>query len=86
MSRLISGLIFILAVMSISLNTAYAGSMTCGSHIVVDGGRSGPGKYEVLKKCGTPTIRRGNTWIYEKQGKQRKVLHFNDNGLLTTIN
>jgi hypothetical protein len=86
MSRLLSGLIVVLTASSFFSSSVYAGSMTCGSHIIVDGGRSGPGKYEVLKKCGSPTMRRGNTWVYEKQGKQRKVLHFNDNGLLTTIN
>ncbi len=36
---------------------ASAASMRCGSHIIQDGVRDGPGKYEVLKKCGEPTER-----------------------------
>ena len=66
--------------------SAFAGYMRCGSHLIVDGGRNGPGKYEVLKKCGNPTERHGNTWIYAKPGKPKRVLHFNPNGLLTSIN
>ncbi len=62
-----------------------AGSMRCGVHVVQDGGRSGPGKYEVLKKCGEPAFRQGNTWVYDSGGNLRKVLHFNDSGLLTRI-
>jgi hypothetical protein len=46
-----------------------SGSMRCGSHLVSAGQRHGPMKYEVLKKCGEPTDRYGNTWIYEKGGK-----------------
>ena len=43
-----------------------AGSMRCGQHTISDGGRTGPGTYEVLKRCGEPTARQGNTWVYEK--------------------
>lgn len=28
--------------------------MKCGIHIIHDGGRYSPSKYEVLKKCGEP--------------------------------
>lgn len=63
---------------------ASAGSMRCGAHIIQDGGRNGPGKYEVLKKCGEPVDRFGNSWIYEKSGGQYTLV-FNDNGILLTI-
>ena len=73
----------------IALSTAQsasAGGMRCGVHLVTDGGRHGPGKYEVLKRCGEPTYRQGNTWVYDKDGSQsKKVLHFNDTGLLDKI-
>lgn len=62
-----------------------ADTMKCGSHIIQDGQRSGPGKYEVLKKCGEPTERFGNTWIYDKPGMSRYALTFNSNGILNTI-
>ena len=65
---------------------ASAGGMRCGVHLVTDAGRHGPGKYEVLKRCGEPTFRQGNTWVYDKGGsRSKKVLHFNDNGLLDKI-
>jgi hypothetical protein len=63
---------------------ASAGSMRCGAHIIQDGGKNGPGKYEVLKKCGEPVDRFGNTWIYELNGGHY-TLAFNDNGILLTI-
>lgn len=62
-----------------------AGSMRCGGTIIQDGGRSGPGKYEVLKKCGEPAFRQGNTWVYESGGGRRKVFIFNDSGILNSI-
>ena len=61
-----------------------AASMTCGSHIISSGQRHGPDKYEVLKKCGEPTIRSGNTWIYEHAGKRRVVV-FDASGNVSTI-
>ena len=65
--------------------TGFAGAMICGIHIISDGGRSGPGKYEVLKKCGEPTERYGNTWLYTRPGKATRVLTFDDRGLLVSI-
>ncbi len=64
--------------------TASAGSMRCGVHLIQDGARNGPGKYEVEKKCGEPVGRYGNTWIYEVKGR-KYVLHFKDNGQLSKI-
>ena len=67
------------------METALADSMRCGSHIVSSGGLHGPGKYEVLKKCGEPTTRSGNTWIYEKPGGARYVVVFDAGGNLVRI-
>ena len=64
--------------------SVYAGSMRCGSHIISDGGRTGPGTYEVLKRCGKPTFRQGNSWVYEK-GKKRYVIVFKDSGQISSI-
>lgn len=61
-----------------------SGSMRCGSHIVSGGQLHGPGKYEVLKKCGEPTLRNGNTWIYEKSGKTHYVI-FDQSGRLMRV-
>ena len=67
------------------IETAFAGSMRCGSHIISTGGLHGPGKYEVLKKCGEPTIRSGDTWIYDKPGGVKYVVVFDAAGYLARI-
>ena len=61
-----------------------ATSMRCGVHLIQDGQMNGPGKYEILKKCGEPADRFGNTWVYEI-GSSRYVLTFKDNGELAHI-
>ena len=67
------------------IEVASAASMYCGNYVISDGGRHGPGKYEVLKKCGEPTERFGNTWVYDRKGAGKKVLTFHESGLLKTI-
>ncbi len=62
-----------------------ADSIRCGTHIITAGGLHGPGKYEVLKKCGEPTARSGNTWIYEQHGGGRRVVVFDASGNLERI-
>lgn len=62
-----------------------AGYMSCGTHIIQDGQRKGPGKYEVSKKCGRPTEQFGNTWVYDFPGQTKKILRFNDSGQLMSI-
>ena len=59
-------------------------SMRCGSHLVSGGQRHGPMKYEVLKKCGEPTERFGNTWIYER-GNRTFTATFDHSGRLIRI-
>ena len=67
------------------MESALAGSMRCGSHIISTGGLHGPGKYEVLKKCGEPTVRSGDTWIYDKPGGVKYVVVFDAAGYLARI-
>jgi len=67
------------------MENAFAGSMRCGSHLISTGGLNGPGKYEVLKKCGEPTIRSGDTWIYDKPGGVKYVVVFDAAGYLARI-
>ncbi len=62
-----------------------ADSIRCGTHIITAGGRHGPGKFEVLKKCGEPTARSGNTWIYEQRGGVTRVVVFDASGNLARI-
>ena len=67
------------------MESVLAGSMRCGTHLISSGGRPGPGKYEVLKKCGEPTIRSGDTWVYDKPGSAKYVVVFDAAGYLARI-
>lgn len=60
-------------------------AMSCGTHIISAGQLHGTGKYEVLKKCGEPTVRSGNIWIYELHGSSKYVLTFDASGRLSSI-
>jgi len=62
------------------------GSMRCGSHIISAGERNGAGKYEVLKKCGEPSARSGDTWTYEQSGGARRIVVFDPSGRVSRIN
>ncbi len=73
------------ALMLVAEQALSVGYMSCGVHKFSGGGRHGPGMYEVLKKCGEPTFRRGNTWVYDQGGGRRKVLFFDDAGYLLRI-
>jgi len=77
---------FIAGFSMLMFQSVYAGSMRCGWHIISDGGRNGPGTYEVLKRCGEPTDRQGNTWVYERANKKRYVIDFDDSGEIASIN
>ena len=60
-------------------------SMRCGTYLIhAGGGKDSAGMYEVLKKCGEPEAKNGNTWIY-LQGSMRRILTFNFEGRLLRI-
>ncbi len=60
-------------------------SIRCGTHLIHGGGgKDSAGMYEVLKKCGEPEAKYGNTWIYI-QGNMRRILTFNYEGRLLRI-
>ena len=60
-------------------------SMRCSTYLIyAGGGKDSAGMYEVLKKCGEPEAKNGNTWIY-LQGSMRRILTFNFEGRLLRI-
>ncbi len=61
------------------------GSMKCGIHLIHAGGRHPPSKYEVLKKCGEPTFREGNTWVYQSRRGGSRILKFNRKSFVVNI-
>ena len=64
-----------------------ANSMRCGTHIITAGldESESPGMYEVLKRCGEPTARYGNTWVYEKSSSVTHVVKFGNDGQIWSI-
>jgi hypothetical protein len=79
---LISVTIFFSIVM---VGQSIAGSLRCGTHIISSGQRSAPYKHEVLKKCGEPTARNGNTWIYRQSSSVTRVVKFSGDGQVSAI-
>ena len=60
-------------------------SIRCGENLIHGGGgKDSTGMYEVLKKCGEPEAKQGNTWIYI-QGNMRRILTFRADGRLQRI-
>jgi hypothetical protein len=60
-------------------------SIRCGGHLIHGGsGKDSAGMYEVLKKCGEPEAKLGNTWIYI-QSSMRRILTFRADGRLQRI-
>jgi len=85
---MIKKLISIIAALIISIvmmESAMArGSMRCGTHIISSDPANPSGKYDVLKRCGEPTTRYGDTWIYKK-GSITQTLQFSGNGQLQNV-
>jgi hypothetical protein len=65
-------------------SAASGGSIRCGGHLLTGEDRRGPTQYEVLKKCGEPTVRQSSIWIYDRPGRPKKILYF-DGGRLERI-
>ena len=69
----------------IIIEPALARSLRCGTHVITTGLQNSPGMYEVLKRCGEPKVRYGNTWVYEKSSSVSYKLTFKSNGQLSKI-
>ena len=73
-----------LAFTLLTLQSGVASAMKCGTHIISAGQENSPGQYEVLKRCGEPDSRQGNTWIYER-GSVTRTIRFDRNGRILEI-
>jgi hypothetical protein len=69
-----------------AMKPASADSMRCGTHIISWGQDDSPGQYEVLKRCGKPTYRQGDTWVYEKSSSVSTRIRFDNRGNIIQIN
>lgn len=67
--------------------TVQAGSIYCGDALVTDDQPDGQFQQQILAKCGEPTSRDGDDWLYDRSdvGEGTYVLHFNDSGQLESI-
>jgi hypothetical protein len=85
MIKKLTSIIAALIVSIVMTESALAyGSMRCGTHIISTDPANPSGKYDVLKRCGEPTTRYGDTWIYKK-GSVTQSLEFSSNGQLRSI-
>ncbi len=73
------------ALMLLTEQALGGGTMRCGIHLIHAGGRHSPNKYEVLKKCGEPTYREGNTWTYDRGSGSSRIIRFNRGGSVVNI-
>ena len=73
-----------LALTALSLQSGSVVAMSCGTHVISSGQENSPGQYEVLKRCGEPDSRQGDTWIY-KRGSVTKKIRFDRNGRIVEI-
>jgi hypothetical protein len=64
---------------------AFADSMRCSGYIIEDGLSNRHTKYEILKKCGEPSVRHGNVWIYDADSRFPKKVRFRPDGTLISI-
>ncbi|UCC55486.1 MAG: DUF2845 domain-containing protein [Gammaproteobacteria bacterium] len=67
----------------LALKPVYAGTLVCGNYMIQGSSRNPTTKYEILKKCGEPKFREGDTWVYERSGTSMLV-HFKS-GQVTSI-
>ena len=59
---MVAGLVLTLVAMQ---SMASDRSIRCGTYLIhAGGGKDSAIMYEVLKKCGEPEAKNGNTWIY----------------------
>lgn len=75
MHRMLKFLVIATALIGMSVNAlpASAASMRCGSNIV----NVGDLEFEVLQKCGPPTYKQGDQWIYDRgPGNFLKIVVF----------
>lgn len=68
------------------MEPATAGSLKCGTHIISSGQNNSPGMYEVLKRCGEPSARQGDTWIYKMSSSVSRQIRFDRSGNILDIN
>jgi len=78
-----SEIVLVTAITLLLTASVKADSMRCGSHVIEDGELQNIVTIDdVLKKCGQPSSREGNTLYYEKKGKR---LVFDTAGRLMSI-
>ena len=70
----------ILAFGVLAATTVFADGMRCGGAIV----EIGDTEYEVVRKCGQPSYKNANRWIYDRGvGRFIKILNFGNGKLLS---
>jgi hypothetical protein len=86
MIRKLTLIITALFISIVTMESAMArGSMRCGTHLISADAANPSGMYDVLKRCGEPTARYGDTWIYKRSSSVTHTLTFGSDGQLKRI-
>jgi hypothetical protein len=79
MKRAITFLVFLLG--TLAIHQACADSLRCGTKLV----DVGDSVYELLEKCGEPSAREGNRWIYDRGPEKLKMIVRVGEGVVRSI-
>jgi hypothetical protein len=86
MIRKLKLIIAALVISTVITESAMAiGSMRCGTHLISADAGNPSDMYDVLKRCGEPTARFGDTWVYKRSSSVQHRLTFSGNGFLQRI-
>jgi hypothetical protein len=86
MIRKLKLIIAALVISTVITESAMAiGSMRCGTHLISADAGNPSDMYEVLKRCGEPTARFGDTWVYKRSSSVQHRLTFGSDGMLKRI-
>lgn len=55
---------------TLAMHQACADSLRCGTHLV----DVGDSEDELLDRCGEPSTREGNRWVYERPGELKMII------------
>jgi len=86
MIRKLKLVIAALVISTVMMESALAvGSMRCGTHLISADPGNPSDMYDVLKRCGEPTARFGDTWVYKRSSSVQHKLTFGSDGMLRRI-
>ena len=72
-------------ILAAAAGNALAESIICGGTVIEDGRPDPVTADQVLEACGEPTTREPGQWVYAQPGEMTRILRFNSDGDLQSI-